>query len=306
MRKKIDPHTTAVLQALFVTFLWSTSWVLIKIGLQDIPALTFAGLRYFLAFLVLLPFYLISGRAAQIKHLSRRDWGMLILLGLLFYSITQGTQFLGLAFLPATSFSLLLNGTALVVAILGILFLHETLSWRQWLGMLIFFAGVAFFFYPFDFRSGSTIGYIVAGISLLATSLSSVIGRGINRQKRLSPLTVTIISMGIGSLVLLSVGLIVEPPPRLDVTGWLIVLWLAIVNTAFAFTLWNLTLRTLSAAESSVINNTMLIQISILAWIFLGESLTWWQITGLLLATFGTLLVQIRSRKRLQNPAKSY
>ena len=33
----------AVVQALFVVFLWATSWVLIKIGLQDIPALTFAG-----------------------------------------------------------------------------------------------------------------------------------------------------------------------------------------------------------------------------------------------------------------------
>jgi drug/metabolite transporter (DMT)-like permease len=49
-------HQQAVLQALLVTFLWSTSWVLIKIGLQDIPALTFAGLRYSLAFVCLLPF----------------------------------------------------------------------------------------------------------------------------------------------------------------------------------------------------------------------------------------------------------
>ena len=40
--------------------------------------------------------------------------------------------------------------------------------------------------------------------------------------------------------------------------------WLALVNSAFAFTLWNRTLRTLSATESSVINNTMLIQIAIL------------------------------------------
>ena len=42
-------HRNALLQALFVTFLWSTSWVLIKLGLRDIPALTFAGLRYGLA-----------------------------------------------------------------------------------------------------------------------------------------------------------------------------------------------------------------------------------------------------------------
>ncbi|HKZ55913.1 MAG TPA: DMT family transporter [Anaerolineales bacterium] len=51
-----SPHLSAVFQALFVTFLWSTSWVLIKWGLDEIPPLIFAGLRYGLGFLCLLPF----------------------------------------------------------------------------------------------------------------------------------------------------------------------------------------------------------------------------------------------------------
>ena len=46
MLKNRSPHVRAVVQALFVTFFWSTSWVLIKFGLKDIPALPFAGLRY--------------------------------------------------------------------------------------------------------------------------------------------------------------------------------------------------------------------------------------------------------------------
>ena len=49
-----SPHTIALLQALLVTFIWSLSWVFIKIGLQGIPPITFAGLRYTLAFLCLL------------------------------------------------------------------------------------------------------------------------------------------------------------------------------------------------------------------------------------------------------------
>ena len=52
----MNPRLVAILQALLVTFLWSTSWVLIKIGLAEIPPLTLAGLRYSLAFLFLLPF----------------------------------------------------------------------------------------------------------------------------------------------------------------------------------------------------------------------------------------------------------
>jgi drug/metabolite transporter (DMT)-like permease len=76
--------------------------------------------------------------------------------------------------------------------------------------------------------------------------------------------------------------------------NWLIIGWLAIVNSAIAFTLWNLTLRRLSAAESSVINNTMLIQIAILGWIFLGEALSSKEVVGLVFALLGVLLVQLR------------
>ena len=115
----------AVGQALLVTFLWSTSWVLIKVGLDEIPALTFAGLRYTLAFLLLLPFALRRRHLADLGQLSRGTWLQLIALGLLFYAITQGAQFLGLTYLPAITVNLLLSFTIIVVVVLGIWILGE-------------------------------------------------------------------------------------------------------------------------------------------------------------------------------------
>ena len=99
--------------------------------------------------------------------------------------------------------------------------------------------------------------------------------------------------MGVGSLLLLVTGLIVEGLPKLDASGWGVVLWLAVINTALAFTLWNHTLRRLTAIESSLINNTMLVQIAILAWLFLGEPIGVRAGLGLLLAMLGVLLVQL-------------
>jgi len=131
---------------------------------------------------------------------------------------------------------------------------------------------------------------------VLANAFSSILGREVNRSGNLHPLTVTVVSMGIGGLVLLISGLGFQGLPHLSLGNWGIILWLAVVNTAFAFTLWNLTLRTLTAMESTVINNTMLIQIAILAWIFLGESLSGWKIVGLIVAGAGALLVQLRNR----------
>ncbi|MCC6804988.1 MAG: DMT family transporter, partial [Anaerolineae bacterium] len=89
-------------------------------------------------------------------------------------------------------------------------------------------------------------------------------------------------------------GIAAQGMPTLSADNWLIIVVLALVNTAFAFTLWNHTLRTLTATESSVINNMMLIQIPILAWIFLGETISAQQAVGMALAGAGILIVQVR------------
>ena len=223
---------------------------------------------------------------------------LLTLLGLLYYTITQGSQFVALSLLPATNFSVLLNGTALVVAVLGIYPApRNTNSAAVDVGMLVFLAGVALFFFSLStFPPVRDAGYLVAGRAHTGYFPVQHPGARSNRDHTLRPLTVTTISMGIGSALLLGIGLAVEPAPRLDLSSGLMVLWLAVVNTAVAFTLWNKTLRTLTATESSVINNTMLIQIALLAWLFLGERLTLPQIAGLLIAFFGALVVQLRPR----------
>lgn len=293
--KDLSANTRAVLQALFVTFLWSSSWILIKLGLANIPALTFAGLRYALAFVLLLPLLLSRTLRAELRGLTRRDWGMLLLLGLVYYTLTQGAQFVALDYLPANTLSLMLTLSGIAIAVSGVAFLREHLNTWQWVGVLVSIAGALIYFG--DFISFSVVGLLLGVFSLLANTGGAILGRSINRTASISPLLVTIVSMGVGSVILLAAGLASEPFPSLSLSDLLLILWLAAANTALAFTMWNLTLRTLSVAQSSVINNTMLIQIAVLAWIFLGERLSGIQIAGLLVAAAGTVLVQVRPRR---------
>ena len=291
-------HLKAILLALFVTVLWSSSWVLIKFGLEDIPPLTFAGLRYTWAFLVLLPIALRSpAHRAAIRHLPRRDWLRLALLGLVFYTTTQGLAYVALVYLQAITLSLMLNFTTVAVAVLGIFWLRELPTTLQWAGVAVYLVGVVVYFTPLG-AAEPVVGLIVGGIVVAANAVSALLGREINRAGDLDPLTVTLVSMGVGSVVLLALGIAFQGLPRIDLVGWLIVGWLAVVNSALAFTLWNQTQRTLSATESSIINNTMLIQVAVLAWLFLGEQLTLREVAGLALAALGILLVQVRGRRQ--------
>ena len=291
----------AILLALLVTFLWSTSFVIIKIGLAEIPPLTFAGLRYTIAFICLLPFAFTKKNSLVIKNLQKKDWYKLVLLGFLFYAFTQGTQFIGLSLLPAVTVSLWLNFTPLIVAVMAIFLINEFPTMLQWLGVVLFIVGIFTYFFPIDLSQNQFTGLIVMTIGVLANSGSAVLGRNINREAKINPVVVTIISMGIGSVILLISGIGIQGLPAISTQNIFYLLWLAIINTALAFTIWNFTLRTLSAMESSIINGTMLIQIAVLAWIFLDEEITLQEGTGMLIAATGAVLVQLRLRSEIKS-----
>lgn len=283
-----------VFQALFVTFLWSTSFIIIKWGLEDIPPIVYAGLRYSIAFAVFIPFIIKKKYTEEIKSLNSFQWKKLTLLGIIFYAVTQGTQFIGLSLLSSVTVSLILNFTPIVVAVTGIFLLNEKPTNIQWLGAVLFLIGIITYFFPVELSNNELIGFAVMFLGVVANSASSILGRKVNREKNISPLVITFISMGIGSIILILIGIITEGIPQISIKTWFYLLWLAIVNTAFAFTLWNHTLRFLSAMESSIINGTMLIQIGILAWIFLGEEITIHEGVGMFVAALGAVCVQLK------------
>ncbi|MBT8386127.1 MAG: DMT family transporter [Ignavibacteria bacterium] len=298
---KTPSQLKAILLALLVTFLWSTSFILIKWGLTEIPPLTYAGLRYSLAFLCLLPFAFTKKNKTAIKTLKRNEWFKLSLYGLLFIAFTQGAMFMGLQLLPAVTVSLWLNFTPIVVAVTAIFFLREYPTILQWGGAILFIAGIVTYFFPIALSESQGLGLIVMTVGVLANSSSAVLGRDINRSGKLNPFVVTVISMGSGSVILLTVGIIIQGLPSISAQNIIYLLWLAVINTAFAFVIWNYTLRTLTAMESSIINGTMLIQIAVLAWIFLGEGISIQEVIGMAIAAVGAVLVQLRVNRKSVN-----
>ena len=295
MFRSLSPHSRAVLTALFVTFLWATSWVIIKFGLRDnIPPLTFAGLRYSIAALCLLPLVLRQPALREsMRRFSVRQWQLLIALGLIFIGAAQGMQFVSLSYLPAVTVNLLLSFTTIVVAVLGIFFLRERPMRAQWFGLALYLVGAALYFYPVTLSGSDFIGIAAALVCLSANAIGAVLGRAINRPATITPILVTMITMITGGGTLLIAGLILEPAPVFSLLGILSILWLSVVNTAFAFTLYNGTLRTLTVIESNIINNMMLVFIPALAWLFLGETITLKSLLALMLAAGGIFVVTL-------------
>ncbi|MFW9955033.1 MAG: DMT family transporter [Candidatus Thorarchaeota archaeon] len=298
-------YIKAVLLAIFVTILWSSSWVIIKFGLEEIPPLTFAGLRYFIAALILMTAIGASKtKRSELRVLRRRQIYTLVGYGIVFVAITQGSQFVGLNLLEAITVSLLLNMTPLLVLVFGISLLKEVPTPTQIVLILIGIFGVLVYFYPLDLGMIQILGLVVVLVGVVSNAFSSIIGRAINRKRELSPLIVTGTSMMIGALFLLVAGIAVENLQAISILSWVYIIWLAVVNTALAFTLWNRAMQTIRAIDISIINGTMLPQIVILSIIFLGEMPSVLNWLGLALIAFSALLVQVIQAKR-QNSSHS-
>lgn len=292
-------HLRAVATALFVTLLWSSSWILIRVGLDDeeLAPLTFAGLRYSLA-----AFVLLAWVASTPQHRSRSGmvirthWRPLVVLGVVYFAITQGAQFVAIDAQPAATSSLMLAPTALLVALMSAGSLGEQPHRLQFVGAALIIVGAVLYF---SGDLGATfIGMTASVVGLCANAGGSLLGRSVNRDGSLAPVLVTAGSMSVGAALLLVAGLLIEGWPQLTSRLVLIICWLAVVNTALAFTLWNRSLRDLAAVESSAINNTMLIQIAALAWLFLGESPGLLGVVGILVVSAGAFLTTYRGVRR--------
>jgi drug/metabolite transporter (DMT)-like permease len=296
MSSPADARRRAALAALLVTMLWSSSWVIIRVGMADenLPPLTFAGLRYAVAALVLVAVTATMPRTrAEVRAMSGATLRRLAMLGVVFYAITQGAQFVAIEAQPVATTSLALSLTPLLVATASGPLLGEPPSSNLLLGAVLVPIGAAAYL---SGGLGATVtGMTAAVVALGANVASSLFGRSVNRADHTSPLVTTTVSMSVGAVVLLGVGFGADGFVTLSLRGVVIIVWLAVVNTAIAFTLWNHSLRHLGAGESAVINNTMLLQIAVLGWIFLDEAPTPLQWLGMLVVSAGIAIAQQRA-----------
>jgi drug/metabolite transporter (DMT)-like permease len=287
-------HWLAVAEALLATATWGSSFVLVKMGLNYLGPLTIAGLRYFLAFLLLLPIMIGSDKSkSAIRSINLQMGLKLFLLGLSAYAIGNGALFWGLQFLPATTGSFLMSFTPVLVLIAGIFWLKEIPTVLQVFGTSIVLIGTGLFFSP-GFSTDEPFGVLIVLLGTVSFAFYGVLGRDVARTKQLDTVTQTAIPLGLGGGCILLLALFSEGLPKFSWEALGIVLFLALFNTAIAYLLYNHALQRLTALEINVLLNLSPVMTATLAWFLLDEKLGPAKIIGLLLALAGIFLVQWR------------
>lgn len=283
----------ALVEVVLVTLIWSSSFVGVKFALGYTGPFTVAGLRYLLAFALLVP-WVWRGRAA-VRGYPRALWTRFALMGLAQYTVGNGALFWALRTIPATAGSLVLSLVPILVLCLGILWLGERPRSLQLVGVGVAVGGSAWFFAS-GMEPMASVTFGALALALLAFAVFPVLARAVARGRTVGTVPLTAIPLGIGGAVLLVLALAVEGAPRMPASVWGVLVGLAVVNTLVAYLLYNHALQHLSAFEANVVLNLSPLGTAVLSTAFLGERLLPMQVVAMLAVVAGVTLVARRVR----------
>ena len=267
--------------------LWSSAFITTKPIIDNSEPFTALAFRFAL---VALGFFLFSIYSKQKIFVSKRNFFESFFSGVLFHGFYLGGVFYSISIGMPTAIA------ALIVTLQPVLtnafsgpILNEKVSSKQWVGVLLGFAGAGLVL-GFDLGSKiPTAGLTATIIALLAITFSTL------WQKKLSnnlPLSVSNMNQALGGVVFHIVIIILFAEPYIDFsTTFLIAMSHQIFLVSFgAFTILMFLIKRNSASKTVSIFFLIPPTSAFMAWLFLNESLSNLDLLGFLIATIGVYI----------------
>ncbi len=292
--------------AIVTCLLWSTAYAGIKIGLQYDTPLHFAGVRFTLAGLMILPFTVKPGAFIR---MIREHWKIVIWVTVLQTIVNYILFYLGMDMVPGALGAVIVGSQPLVTAVAAAL-MHEgdPLTRRKVVTIVFGITGVILISAGRQaFKLGGMIEllgvFMILGANI-ATATSNVMVS--IKSKGMNPLVLSSTSLFIGGAIiwLISIPLEGKPQGPMPVKYWLILLWLSFM-AANAFSIWFRLLQRPHVKVSELNLWKFIIPVvgAILSWLFVpGEKPEWLTIAGMIIITSSLILFYKNGRKRVSNP----
>lgn len=287
------PKLFFLTQVLFVTFLWSVSKIIIKLGLGLVSPFVLIAAIQATAFLALLIYYFI--RRPKLKlDLSRQEIYALVLTGIVGFVAAPLFSVIGLKYVTGTTAGLFAGLSAIIVMVLGFIILREKPRNVQFIGTLLALAGT-YVFLSGGLMGGSLFGILMIALAEVSYALNTVLTRLVVRSPGDETMITSLVGAGIGTAVLVPMGLL--GGGMSGIFQWQVLLTVIVVGIVFGFAglMWSAALDRLQAMEAAILQNTMLIQIALLSVIFLREQVTLNNVLGGSAVVLGAYLVERQS-----------
>jgi drug/metabolite transporter (DMT)-like permease len=278
-------------------FLWSGTFLFIKIGVAQIPPLTFAWVRLAIALTVLVPLAAMRG---DVLAVARPLLARIFAAGIVLLGVNYGLLYWGARRIPSGLAAILQSATPIFALILGCLCGLERATLRKGIAFMLASFGVAVIFRSEIHITG--MGGLAGAGAVLASSLCVASAYVWLKSARVSvhPLTVTAIQCAAGLAALAPVALMLEGSPLgapWSAASAIAVLYLAIGGSVFAFWLNYWLLQRIDASAMLMMGIAEVPIALALGAIALGERLPSGTLAGAVAVLAGVSLITITQRK---------
>jgi drug/metabolite transporter (DMT)-like permease len=275
---------------------WAGNAIVGRLAAGHIPPVTLAFMRWFLAFLVVLPFAL--------KHL-KRDWrairaklGLMLVISVTGIAIFNTLQYWALEYTSALNTLLLQSAGPLIVAVWSLILLGVRLTLAQAIGVMVSLAGVLVILLHGDLGALASIhfnkGDLIFMVALTIFGFYSVM---MLRRPAIHGLSFLAFTFGCGAVCLIPLLVwetLTRPLVELNANNVLSMIYVAIFPSAVAYLCFNRAVHLIGANRAAPFFHVVPVLGAAMAIAFLGERLQAFHVVGFVLVLTG---VYVASRK---------
>lgn len=275
--------------------IWGSTWLFIKLGLADLPPLTFAGIRFVISLAILFP--LVRIRRLALPN-TRAAWLLLVITGILSFTLNYGLVFWAEQHI-SSGLAALLQAT---MPAFGLVLAHfhlpsERMTWVKIAGVVLGVFGVGVVFSNQLAISGrqALMGCVAMVLSALFAAYSNVLVK--THGNNLNPAIIAAGQMFFGLIPLLVVGVAFEGSPlRFHWSAMAVgcLLYLAVVGSVVAFLLYYWLMQNMDVTKTMLISLVTPVVAVILGMLALNEELSWRTLAGgaMIIAGIGFIVVR--------------
>ena len=303
-----NTQRSAIFKALFSVTVWGASFVATKVALGYAAPTTVVWLRFAMGVIILGLAVTFRG---QFSLPQGRDWGYFALLGFLGITFHQWLQSTGLVTAQATTTGWIVATTPIFMALLGLIFLKEILTWKQVMGIALATIGVLLVVTKGKLSTLAngqfgTPGDILVLISAVNWAVFSALSRSGLQRHHATHMMFYIMTFGwlFTSLLFFttsSLGTISHIPWN----GWLAITFLGVFCSGIAYIFWYDALQALPVAQTGAFLYIEPIITVIVAAIVLQERLLLATILGGITILIGVWMVNRTKSKPHLNEAEA-
>lgn len=273
-------------------FLGALTFPVAKYGLEQIEPFTFAFFRFVISALILL---LINRLRGYGRAIEKKDYPKIMGLGFLIIVLNQTMYLVGQKLTAAGHGALLFATTPIWIFLGGLLFLRERFIWRRAVGVGLGLAGVVFIVASgaIEFSPDYLLGDTIILLAVLAWASYTILGKPL--VIRYGAFRITAYALASGSAMYFPFGLYRSMSFEyrgISIGAWISLAYVALGVSVVAYVLWYWLLKKMEITRLAVFHNIQPVIASGVAFVFMGEPITWSFVSGGIIVLTGVLITE--------------